>query len=141
MLEVKTVEINGRTYTIGQMPAAVAFDVGCIVAEWRGKVLGAMGDAALHSLDAPIDAVAGAGRSISMVAKMLRDTEYRKQVWEPALSVCSCDGVPVLRGDWQTTYAGDRLADLYELHNASIAHSCGGFLKGLGLGAVPSPQV
>ena len=141
MLETKTLDINGRTYTIGQMPAAAAFEVGCIVAEWRGKVLGAMGDAALHSLDAPIDAVAGAGRSISMVAKMLRDPEYKRGAWEPSLAVCSYNGTPVLKGAFDLEFAGDRLADLYELHNASIAHSCGGFLKGLGLGAVQSPQV
>jgi len=140
MLEVKSLQINGHAYTIAQLPASQALDVACIVADWRGRIFGAMGDDALHSQDAPIGVVSGAGRSISMMAKMLRDPEYRSKVWDVMLAQCSCDGVPVNRGDWETTFAGDRLGELYDAHNAAITHSCGGFLKGLGIGAAPAPQ-
>jgi len=141
MLETKSVEIKGRTYSVGQLPADRAFEIGCIVAEWRGKIVERMGDAALIATEARIDSVAAGGRALVTIAQMLRDTEYREKVWKPVLSVCMCDGVPVLRDDWVATYAGDRLAELYELHQASIDHSCGGFLRGLGLGAAPSPQL
>ena len=139
MLETKTVEIAGHKYTIGQLPADKAFEIGCIVAEWRGKIVERMGDSALIAAEARIDAVAAGGRALVTIAQMLRDTEYRDRVWKPTLSVCMCDGVPVLRDDWTSTYAGERLKELYEVHNASIDHSCGGFLRGLGLSAAPSP--
>ena len=140
MLQSTEAQINGRTYSIGQLPADVAFEMACIVADWRGKQVAALGDAALTP-DLPVGAVPAAGRMISAAAKMLRDPEYREKVWKVALGVCSCDGVPVLRGDWATTFAGDRLGDLYELHLASVQHSCGGFLRALGLGAAPAPQL
>lgn len=140
MLTTITADIRGKTYTIGQLPADKAFDVACIVAEWRGKQAEALGDAMLTP-NARIDAVRGAGRAISTAAKMLRDPEYRSQVWTPLLSQCSCDGVPVLRGDWPMTFAGDALGDLYDLHIKAIEHSCGGFLRALGLGAAPAPEL
>ena len=140
MLTNTEATIGGRVYTIGQLPADVAFDVACIVAEWRGKQVAALGDGAL-SPDALIGAVPAAGRALTAIAKMLRDPEYREKVWRPVLGVCSCDGVPVLRGDWATTYAGDRLGDLYELHLKAVEHSCGGFLRALGLGAAPAPKL
>lgn len=141
MLTTTTAEIAGRQYSIGQLPADRAFEIGCIVAEWRGKIVERMGDAALVATEARLDSIAAGGRALVTMAQMLRDPEYREKVWRPVLSVCTCDGVPVLRDDWVTTYAGDRLVELYQLHERSIDHSCGGFLRGLGLGAVPAPRL
>lgn len=144
MLDPKTVEINGKTYTIGMLPAAIAFDIGCIVAEWRGKqveLVGADAAAFVAGLaDTPIERLAFGGRYMQITAKMLRDPEYRTKVWDVVLGQCSCDGVPVLRGDWQTTYAGARLGDLLTLHTMAIDHSCAGFLLALGASAPPAPK-
>lgn len=139
MKTTKEVKINGRTYTIAQLTADVAFDVFCVVAEWRGKQMEAIGDAAL-SPDAKVGSQT-AGRVLTTIAKMLRDPDYRESVWTTVLGVCSCDGVPVLRGDWKTTYMGDRLGDLYLLHLASIDWSCSSFLGTVGIGAPPSQDL
>ena len=153
MLTAKQIEVGGAKYVIGQVPADKAFDIGCIVLEWRGKIAEAAGSAAAASdvvarlADAIGDdratsrvltnyiaeQVAGYGRSQQTVAKMLRDREYRDTVFRPLFEVCSRDGQPVLGGDWLTYYAGERMADLIAVHNAAVDHNCAGFLRGFAL--------
>lgn len=144
MLQQKTIEINGRSYTMTQLPADTAFDVTCIVAEWRGLMIEAVGlEAAAFSealQDVPIEKLTLGGKFLQIQAKMLRDPEYRAKVWNTVLGACTCEGVAVLRGDWALTYAGERMADLYTLHMAAVDHSCAGFLQVLGTGAAPAPQ-
>jgi hypothetical protein len=147
MLTPTTLEIAGQTYTIGQLPADAAFDVACIVAEWRarqsaeyGEGVGSLevrpgGDA--MATEIPIGRImAGEAKARRVRAQMLRDSEYRKMVWDRVLSLCTGpDNVPVLRPDWTTRFAGERLADLFALHEAAIEHSCGPFLRRLGVEA------
>lgn len=156
MLASTTVEINGTAYTVGQLPADAAFDVGCIVAEWRARQSAAYGDgvgsievragADPMATDVPLGKImAGEATARRVRAQMLRDPEYRKNVWDRVLGVCmGADGVPVMRADWTTRFAGERLADLFALHEAAIEHSCGPFLRRLGVeapGQTPSqPQ-
>lgn len=138
MRDIKETEINGKKATIPKLDAAMAFDVACIVAEWRGKLLAAAGDDGLRAEAAGVDSVAAAGRLLSQAARMLRDREYRELVWLRVLHGCMLDGKSVMAADGKTPRDDHDLADLYALHLASIEHSCGSFLKALGAGQAPS---
>lgn len=149
MLTAKQIQVGGATYTIGQVPAPQALDIACLVLEWRGKVAEAAGaaavtgdvvealrsvvgdeKAAIRVLSSYVsEQVAGLGRSQQVFARMWRDREYRDGVFKPLFEVCTRGGRPVLDGDWQTFYAGDRLGDLVKVHNAAVEHNCGGFLR------------
>jgi hypothetical protein len=132
--EPKDIEINGKKATIAKLDAATAFDVACIVAEWRGKLLAAAGDEALRAESAGIDSVQAAGRMLTQAAKMLRDREYRDLVWTRVLHGCTLDGTSVMAADGKTPREQHDLADLYALHLAAIEHSCGSFLRAVGAG-------
>ena len=138
MLDIKTTEVNGKPCTMAKLDAATAFDVACIVAEWRGKLLAAAGDDGLRAEAAGIDSVQAAGRMLTQAAKMLRDREYREQVWLRVLHSCTINGTPVMAGDGKTPRQEHDLADLYALHLLAIDHSCGSFLRALGAGQ-PQP--
>lgn len=138
MRETKEIEVNGKAATIAKLDAATAFDVACIVAEWRGKLLAAAGDEGLRADAAGLDSVQAAGRMLTQAAKMMRDREYRELVWLRVLHPCTLDGVPVMSADGKTPREQHDLADLYTLHLAAIEHSCGSFLRALGAGQAPS---
>lgn len=136
MRDIKTAEVNGKPCTIPKLDAASSFDVACIVAEWRGKLLAAAGDDALKTEAMGLDNVAATGRMMSAAAKMLRDKEYREQVWIRVLHGCTLNGEPVMGPDGKTPRDTHDLADLYQLHLEAINHSCGSFLAVLGVGAL-----
>ena len=138
MREVKELEINGKRATVAALDAATAFDVACIVAEWRGKLLAAAGDDGLRSEVAGVDSVRAAGQMLSQAARMLRDPEYRNKVWDVVLHGCTLNGLGIKAADGRTIREEHDLADLYALHLAAIEHSCGSFLRALGAGQVLS---
>lgn len=149
MLTAKQLEVGGVAYTIGQVPASNALDIACLVMEWRGRIVEAAGAAAIATdiveqmrgtagddkatarvLSAYVaEQISALGRSQQVFARMWRDKEYREQVFKPLFEVCTRAGQPVLGGDWQTYYVGDRLGDLVKVHNAAVDHNCGGFLR------------
>jgi len=132
--DILTAEVNGKPCTIAKLDAATAFDVACLVAEWRGKLLAAAGDDGLRAEAAGVDNVAATGRMLTQAAKMLRDREYRDLVWTRVLHGCTLSGDPVMGADGKTPRDQHDLADLYKLHLMSIDHSCGSFLQALGVG-------
>jgi len=134
--DIKTIDVNGKQATIPKLDAASAFDVACIVAEWRGRMLAAAGDYGLRSEAAGVDNFAATGRMLAQAAKMLRDKEYRDLVWTRVLHGCTLGGEPVMGPDGKTPRDTHDLADLYRLHLLSIDHSCGSFLAALGVGAL-----
>lgn len=134
MRDIKTAEVNGKPCTIPKLDAASAFDVACIVAEWRGKLLAAAGDEGLKAEAAGLDSIQAAGRMLTQAAKMLRDREYRELVWVRVLHGCTLNGEPVMGADGKSPRDSHDLADLYKLHMMSIDHSCGSFLQALGAG-------
>lgn len=136
MRDIKTIDVNGKQATIPKLDAASAFDVACIVAEWRGRMLAAAGDDGLRSEAAGVDNFAATGRMLAQAAKMLRDKEYRDLVWTRVLHGCTLGGEPVMGPDGKTPRDTHDLADLYRLHLLSIDHSCGSFLAALGVGAL-----
>lgn len=136
MRDIKTTEVGGKSATIPKLDAATAFDVACIVAEWRGKMLAAAGDDGLKAEAAGVDNFAATGRMLAAAARMLRDKEYRDQVWIRVLHGCTLNGEPVMAADGRTPRDSHDLADLYRLHLLSIDHSCGSFLAALGVGAL-----
>lgn len=149
MLTAKKIEVGGATYIIGQVPADKALDIACVVMEWRGKVIEAAGSSAAASditdklrevfgdekavaslLSAfAAEQVSGLGRTQQVFARMWRDREYRDVVFRPLFEVCTRDGQPVLGGDWQTYYVGDKLGELVRVHTAAVEHNCSGFLS------------
>lgn len=134
MRDIKTADVGGKPCTIPKLDAATAFDVACLVAEWRGKLLSAAGDDGVRAESAGLDSVQAAGRMLTQAAKMLRDREYRDQVWVRVLHGCTLNGEPVMGPDGRTPRDSHDLADLYKLHLLSIEHSCGSFLQALGAG-------
>lgn len=148
MLKAKRVEIGGHQYVIGQVPADVAFDIACVVMEWRGRLLEAGGGAAaapaiLDKLkdeagdddrvrrlvaDYLSEQVAGVGRVHQTFARMYRDPEYRRVVWDRLFEACTCDNRPVLGEGWKLAYAGERLGELVRVHLLAVEHNCSGFL-------------
>ena len=136
MRDIKTAEVGGKPCTIAKLDAATAFDVACIVAEWRGKMLAAAGDDGLKAEAAGVDNFAATGRMLAQAARMLRDKEYRDLVWTRVLHGCTLGDEPVMGPDGRTPRDSHDLADLYRLHLMSIDHSCGSFLAALGVGAL-----
>lgn len=151
MLDVFNTTIGGKPATIAKLPAHLAFDVACVVAEWEGRKMAAgaatsaavlaaalagqsVTDADGHATPAlgPA-AMEGLGRGLTERAKMLRDPEYRSLVWRPVLSTCMLANQPIFEADGQTIRGVHDLADLYELHEVAITHSCGSFLRALGV--------
>lgn len=143
-LQGTTREINGRKWVIGALPVDVAFDVGCRVMEWRGQILAAAGGAAADdamSADLAPEQVRAlmAGRVQAMGAiqsltgKMLRDPEYKREVWTKCLQVCLCEGRSVVGNDGRFQLEAADLADAVEAHQAVIEHNCP-FLTAFGAG-------
>ena len=75
MRDIKTADVGGKPCNIPKLDAANAFDVACLVAEWRGKLLSAAGDEGVRVESAGLDSVQAAGRMLTQAAKMLRDRE------------------------------------------------------------------
>lgn len=148
-LQGTTREIRGRKWVIGALPVDVAFDVGCRVMEWRGQILAAAGPAAADSRtladiadgdEARARALIGSqvqamGAIQSLTGKMLRDAEYRREVWARCLQVCLCDGRPVVDGSGKFLLEAADLPDAVEAHHAVIDHNCAPFLQALGTGS------
>lgn len=146
-----TKEINGRKWTIGVLPVDVAFDVGCRVGEWRGRILAAAGPAAadndlLGELGSDPEKVrqivGGQVRAMAGVQettyRMLRDPEYKREVWTRCLQVTLCEGRQVITNTGGFALSAADIADAVEAHQAVIEHNCP-FLTAFGKGQ-PSAQ-
>lgn len=157
MLEGTTKTINGRKWTIGALPVDLAFEVGCLVMEWRGRFLQDAGPAAAgpqtladlkgdgevtpEAVKALVwEQMRSLGSLTTLTGKMLRDPEYRRDVWLRCLSVCLCEHRPVVSDNGKFLLDSADLADAFEAHQAVIDHNCGPFLAGFGLAGRPHPS-
>jgi hypothetical protein len=132
VLQTTTVEIDGESYTIGQVPADKGWSIALAVMDQRGRVLGSLGvDLATLTID-PGAQAAALGRTQQALAQSLRDTAYWREVVQPLLSVCMRGGRPVLSDGWQIHYAGAGLSTLLRVIQVATEHNCAGFFAAFG---------
>jgi hypothetical protein len=122
--------IDGKTYTIGRLPAGQAIKAALVIAKWQGRLLQKLAPLAANRDDTEAQAH-GAGVMVEHRASMLLDSEYTEHVWLPLLGICMLDGHPVTQ-TMDAAFAGASLPTLLALHDAAKESSCGPFVAGLG---------
>ena len=122
--------IDGKTYTIGRLPAGQAIKAALVIAKWQGRLLQKLAPLVGNRDDQEAQARA-AGVMVEHRGLMLLDSEYTEHVWLPLLGICMLDGHPVTQ-TMDAAFAGASLPTLLALHDAAKESSCGPFVAGLG---------
>jgi len=122
--------IDGKTYTIGRLPAGQAIKAALVIAKWQGRLLQKLAPLVGNRDDQEAQARA-AGVMVEHRGLMLLDSEYTEHVWLPLLGICMLDGHPVTQ-TMDAAFAGASLPTLLALHDVAKESSCGPFVAGLG---------
>ena len=122
--------IDGKTYTIGRLPAGQAIKAALVIAKWQGRLLQKLAPLVGNRDNQEAQARA-AGVMVEHRGLMLLDSEYTEHVWLPLLGICMLDGHPVTQ-TMDAAFAGASLPTLLALHDAAKESSCGPFVAGLG---------
>ena len=122
--------IDGKTYTIGRLPASQAIKAALVIAKWQGRLLQKVAPLAANRDDVEEQARAS-GVMVEQRALMLLDSEYTEHVWLPLLGICLLDGHPVTQ-TMDAAFNGASLPTLLQLHDVAKEASCGPFVAGLG---------